>query len=148
MTKLRLTLLVFFVVGMAAGTVFLWLKGIDRQGRQIDNGVVAFKRGDYKTAVDILTPYASRGNKTAQLNVGLAYAMGLGVDRDREKAQVLLRSALGDRAASTYTWVAHSFEVGEGVAKNTDEAASWYRAAAAEGSADAKSWVADHPTQR
>ena len=122
-------------------------EGLDRQARQIESGVVAFKRGDYKKAVDVLTPYANDGDKTAQLNLGLAYAMGLGVERDRDKARALLRSALGDRTAPTYAWVARSFEVGDGVAKNSDEATSWYRAAAEEGSADAKSWIAAHPGQ-
>jgi TPR repeat protein len=103
------------VVLAAAG--YFGLQSMRREARAVDDGVVEFKKGNYMSAVQMLTPYADRGNMAAELNVGIAYAFGLGVSRDRERAHALFRQSLGSRAPETYLWVARSFETGDGVAK-------------------------------
>lgn len=125
------------VVVLAAGGYF-GLQTIKREQRAVDDGVVEFKKGNYASAVRMLAPYAGRGNKTAELNVGIAYAFGLGVSRDRQRAHALLRDSLGSRAPETYLWVAKSFETGDGVTKDSKEAIAWYRIAADDGSSEAR----------
>ena len=122
---------------LAAGGYF-GLQTIKREQRAVDDGVVEFKNGNYASAVRMLAPYAERGNKTAEFNVGVAYAFGLGVSRDRERARGLLRDSLGSRAPETYLWVAKSFETGDGVTKDAKEAMAWYRIAADDGSSKAR----------
>ena len=128
------------IVGMAAlgGSGYFALQAIRRHARAVDDGVVEFKKGNYESAVRMLSPYADQGDKTAELNVGIAYAFGLGVKRDRDRARALLRRSLGSRAQDTYFWVAKSFETGDGVAKDSQEAMAWYRIAADDGSSEAR----------
>jgi TPR repeat protein len=122
---------------LAIGGYFA-LQAMQREARAVDDGVVEFKKGNYETAVRMLTPYADRGDKAAELNLGLAYAFGLGVKRNRERAHTFFRQSLGSRAQETYLWVAKSFESGDGVAKDAEEAIAWYRIAADDGSSEAR----------
>jgi uncharacterized protein len=123
------------VLGVGGYFALQVMKG---DARAVDDGVVEFKKGNYESAVRMLTPYADRGNKAAELNVGIAYAFGFGVKRDRERARALLRNSLGARAQDMYLWVAKSFETGDGVAKDAQEAIAWYRIAADDGSSEAR----------
>jgi TPR repeat protein len=124
------------LVVVAAGTYF-GMQALRREGRAVDDGVVEFKKGNYETAVRMLTPYADRGNKAAELNLGIAYAFGLGLHRNRDRAHALFRESLGARAPDTYLWVAKSFETGDGVGRDAEEAIAWYRIAANDGSKEA-----------
>jgi TPR repeat protein len=141
MTKSRVTIVVLALL-IAAGTAAYWLVArIDSEAKAVDNGVVEFKRGNYESAVRILSPYADRGNQAAQLNLGLAYAFGQGVSKDRDRARQLLKSALGAKSAEMYAWIAKSFEMGDGVAKDPTEATAWYHIAAEAGSSEAQEWL-------
>jgi TPR repeat protein len=122
---------------LAAGGYF-GLQLMKREDRAVDDGVVEFKKGNYESAIRMLTPYSDRGNKAAELNVGIACAFGLGVRRDRDRAHALFRHSLGLRARDTYLWIAKSFETGDGVAKDANEAMAWYRIAADDGSSEAR----------
>jgi TPR repeat protein len=124
-------------LGVLGAGGYFGLQVMKRDARAVDDGVVEFKKGNYESAVRMLMPYADRGNKAAELNVGIAYAFGLGVKRDRERAHALLRNSLGARAQDMYLWVAKSFETGDGVAKDAQEAIAWYRIAADDGSSEA-----------
>ena len=125
------------VAVLAAGGYF-GLQTMKREARAVDDGVVEFKKGNYESAVRMLTPYADNGNKAAELNVGIAYAFGLGVSRSRERAHALFRHSLGSKSQDTCMWVAKSFETGDGVAKDMEEAIAWYRIAAEDGSIEAR----------
>ena len=133
-------LLVVLVLLVGAGSFFLIR--LNRDARVVDSGVVEFKKGNYEEAVRILGPYADRGNDAAELNMGMAYAFGLGVPKDSQRARKLLKAAEPGMAAAMYLWVAQSFETGDEVKKDPDEALIWYRIAAEEGSAEAKGWLA------
>ncbi len=58
-----------------------------------DLGSVAFKRGDYVTALKEYSALASDGNSAAQYNVGLMFFKGIGVKPDCAKAAKWLTSA-------------------------------------------------------
>lgn len=135
------------VVALAAGGC-LGLLALVREDRAVDDGVVEFKTGNYESGVRALTPYADRGNTAAELTLGMAYAFGLGVNRDRERAHALLRASLGPEAQKTYLWVARSFDTGDGVAKDAQEAIAWYRIAANDGSGEARDHLKSIGTSR
>jgi TPR repeat protein len=126
---------------LAIASAYLLLLHIRREARAVDDGVVEFKKGNYVDAVRLLTPYADSGNKTAQLNLGIAYAFGLGVKRDRALAHDFLRHSTGKNSAEMSLWIAKSLENGDGVAKDSTEAIAWYRVAADEGSAEARDFL-------
>ena len=56
-------------------------------GATVDEGVEAFKKGDYKTALIILEDLASKNNDKAQFNLGVMYGNGEGVRQDYKKAK-------------------------------------------------------------
>lgn len=57
------------------------------------NGVDAWERGDYKTAVDQWRAAAAKGDPDAMFNLGQAYKLGRGVPADSWKAQDYYRQA-------------------------------------------------------
>jgi uncharacterized protein len=59
----------------------------------LEDGLAAYERFDYATALTALEPLAEQGNVEAQLRLGLMYHKGLGVMRDNAKAMKWLRLA-------------------------------------------------------
>lgn len=66
-----------------------------------EDGVVAFERGDYATALRLWRSLAEEGNAVAQFNLGLMYAYGRGVPQDYVLAHMWfnLAAAQGDQNA-------------------------------------------------
>jgi hypothetical protein len=66
--------------------------------KEFEEGVAAYKRGDYATALKKWRPLAEAGDATAQYNLGVMYANGYGVPQDKVLAYALfnLSSAAGD----------------------------------------------------
>ncbi|MCH8098520.1 MAG: sel1 repeat family protein [Proteobacteria bacterium] len=52
----------------------------------VDEGVVAYNRGDYATALREWRPLAEQGDAEAQFNLGLMYYKGRGVPQDYAEA--------------------------------------------------------------
>jgi len=73
----------------------------------------------------------------AQINLGLLYARGDGVAKDRKEAARWSRLA----AAQGYAQAQVYLGGGDGVEKNLDEAAVWLRKAADQGSLRAKNYL-------
>ncbi len=59
----------------------------------VKQGVDAWSRGDYKAAVDIWRPLATKGDADAQFNLGQAYKLGRGVPVDLPVAVEWFRKA-------------------------------------------------------
>jgi TPR repeat protein len=114
------------------------MKSLKRQAQALEDGVVAYQKGNYDSAIKLLTPFAENGNKRAQRTLGLAYAYSEDEQRDRQRARELLQTSLGPKAVDTYIAIAESFESGEDVSEDIDEAMAWYRIAADEGSTEAR----------
>ena len=53
-----------------------------------DEGVAAYDRGDYATALKEYRPLAEQGHAAAQYNLGLMYANGKGVPQDYVQAHM------------------------------------------------------------
>jgi uncharacterized protein len=141
MSRPQLLTIALAVLVVGGGVAYFTLEHIRTEAQAVDDGVVEFKKGNYEAAVRMLSPYAQRGDQRATLNVGIAYALGLGVSRDRERAHSLLRRAMGPKALEMYVWVAKSFEKGDGVGKDAQEAIAWYQIAANEGSVEARAYL-------
>ncbi len=96
----------------------------------LQEGWSAYYRGDYETAFKELKPVAERGHPAAQVNLGLLYEEGKGVDRDYGKALAWYRRAAAQNYAEAQYRLGLFYETGKGVEGDPAEAVAWYRRAA------------------
>ena len=103
-----------------------------------DEGVAAYDRGDYATALREWRPLAMQGNAAAQYNLGLMYSKGRGVPQDHAEAVRWYRKAAVQGYAAAQFNLALMYDNGRGVTQDYVEAAKWYRKAADQGDAVAQ----------
>lgn len=91
----------------------------------------------FEAAYEALLPLANSGNADAEKLIGVMYAMGLGVERDDERAfEWYLRAAMRGHPGAQ-TGVAWYYEVGRGVsAPDLVRAYMWYALSALGGDPD------------
>jgi uncharacterized protein len=111
---------------------------ISRAG-QFEDGVAAYQRGDFATALGLLQPLADQGNADAQTNLGVLYEKGQGVARDYRKAVRLYRLAAQQGHPDAQFNLGVMYYKGQGVAQGYGEAARLFRLAAEHGNAAAQS---------
>ncbi len=101
-------------------------------------GVDAYERGDYETALKKFLPLAEQGHAGAQNYLGELYAEGKGVPQDYTEAMKWYRlaAAQGDGAAQYFLGV--RYDEGTGVPQDFQEAVRWFREAADQGNAAAR----------
>ena len=85
----RIALIAGTALGLALAAPLL------AQDSAVKAGIDAWTRGDFAAAVEIWQPLAERGDADARFNLGQAYRLGRGVDRDLARAQGLFRTAAG-----------------------------------------------------
>ena len=103
-----------------------------------EDGLAAYRNGDYVKAVTLWRALAEKGDPVAQYRLGDMYAEGKGVARDDATAMTWFqRSANQGNAEAQYN-VGASYAEGLGVAKSDDEAAKWFKRAAEQGMAYAQ----------
>ncbi len=99
----------------------------------IDEGVAAYKRGDYKLALQEWTPLAEQGHANAQYLIGEMYHEGVGVPQDNAAAAMwILRAAEQGHGDAQYL-IGQMYHGGLGVPLDYAEAALWYRRAGEQG---------------
>ncbi len=96
----------------------------------LDEGVAAYKRGDYATALREWRPLAKQGYAKAQYNLGLMYARGHGVPQDFAKALQWYRNAALQGDAQAQHNLAIMYRNGEGVTQDYVQAYMWLNIAA------------------
>ena len=96
-------------------------------------GVAAFDRGDYETALVEFRPLAEQGDARAQFNLGAMYLNGWGVPRDVGEALRWYRLAADHGLADAQFIVGFMYGAGRGVRQDTVAARRWYRKAAEHG---------------
>ncbi len=101
-------------------------------------GVAAYKRGDYATALREWRPLAEQGYAGAQYNLGFMYHNGQGVPPDYAEAVKWYRLAAKQGKADAQFYLATMYRKGQGVLQDYSEAVRWYRLAAQQGDADAQ----------
>ncbi|MGP0059645.1 MAG: lysozyme inhibitor LprI family protein [Beijerinckiaceae bacterium] len=105
----------------------------------LQDGDVAYRRGDYATALKCFRPLAERGDATAQTDLGAMYVKGQGVARDYAEAVRWYRKATDQGYAIAQFNLGGMYVNGLGVPQDYALAADWFRKAADQGYAAAQS---------
>ena len=79
------------------------------------NGLDAYNRGDFATALKEWQPLAEHGNASAQYNLGLMYHTGQGLPQDYAEAAKWYRLAADQGYAQTQTNLGWMYAKGTGV---------------------------------
>jgi TPR repeat protein len=99
----------------------------------VDDGLAAYRAGDFPKAVEAWRALAEKGNAVAQARLGGMYAEGKGVKQDDATAMIWFQRAANQGNAEAQYNVGASYAEGLGVAKSEDEAARWFKRAAEQG---------------
>lgn len=111
--------------------------------KSADAAQAAYARKDYRTALKLWLPLATRGQMTAQLDVGLLYFNGTGVKQNYPMALKWLRKAADQGNAEAQDNVGWQYETGHGVAQNTDAGKRWFLRSANQGYAGGMDHMAE-----
>ena len=120
----RIVLTAAILIGLAAPA-----------GAGFDEGVAAYARGDYPTALREFRLLAKQGDDRAQYNLGIMYDKGAGVPQDYAEAVKWYRKAAEQGNARAQNNVGLLYANGLGVPQDYAEAVRWYRKAAEQGEA-------------
>jgi TPR repeat protein len=105
----------------------------------LENGIEAFKNGNYIESIKLLKPLAERGNAEAQCILGNIYHMGLGVNIDDPKAVQWYQQSARQGYAIASNNLAGIYFMGEcGVAEDYEEALKWSQLSQKQGFEDSK----------
>ena len=96
-------------------------------------GVDAYERGAYETALKKFLPLAEQGHAGAQNHLGELYAEGKGVPQDYTEAMKWYRLAADQGDAWAQSNLGQMYRKGQGVPQDYAEAVKWYRLAADQG---------------
>jgi TPR repeat protein len=112
----------------------------------IDEGVAAYNRGDYDTALWEWRSLAEQGDAGAQLNLGYMYDNGYGVPQDYKEAIKWYRRAAEQGNERAQYNLGLMYEGGYGVLKNNVQAHMWYDIAGVEVAVSYRDYVAREMT--
>jgi TPR repeat protein len=104
----------------------------------LNDGIIAYKKKDYKTAHRLWVPLGEQGDSFIQYFLGKMYDKGQGVPQDYKEAGKWYRLSAeqGDESAQSNLGVMYS--KGRGVLQDYKEAFKWYRLSAEQGFATAQ----------
>lgn len=126
----------FSVLTLALGLALAApLPGWAQADEAFSKGVSAYEDGDYEAAAVIWSPLAEDGSPEAQRNLAQLYRLGLGVQKDDERAYELYTAAAEQNSVEAQVNVAFQLLTGEGVEKDSKQAALWFAKAADQGDA-------------
>ena len=108
-----------------------------------NDGLRAYAKGDYKTAIKEFQPLAEQGNKDAQFRLGFIYSQGQGVLKDYRKAVKWFRKAAEQDSAYGQVNLGIMYIDGMGVPKDLNKAKYWINKAYDNPNASSKTkdWV-------
>jgi uncharacterized protein len=90
-----------------------------------NEGAIAYKKRDYKTAYKAWHPLAQKGNSDAQYSIGMMHEEGRGIAVDKKEAFKWFLKAAERGVGHAQTTVANYYRLGIGVEQNEKEAARW-----------------------
>lgn len=93
----------------------------------------AYESGEYRTALQYWMPLAEQGDPNAQLNVGLMYDAGRGLEVNPVRAVHWYRQSAENGLAAAQYNLGLMYRDGQGVEKDRQLANSWIERAAAQG---------------
>ena len=117
---------------------FLCLLLATPAGAGFDEGMAAWERGDFASALREWRPLAEQGNVEAQVYLGLMYYNGEGLPQDYAEAVRWYRKAAAQGLAEAQHYLGQMYETSQGVPQNYAQAYKWYNIAAAQGDRDAR----------
>lgn len=117
---------------LSIGVLFCLLL-IGQAHASFQDGMQAYTRKDYPTALVLLKPEAEAGNSIAANIVGVMYMNALGVPQDDAEAMKWYRIGADKGYAVAQTNVGFLYERGRGVARDLNEARRWLEKASAQG---------------
>ena len=103
-------------------------------GTTLDEGVVAYKKGDYKAGLVIFEDLASKNDAIAQYYLGKMYANGFGVKKDYLKAKYWYEKAAAKGFAEAQNSLGVLYDYGYGVKQDRKIAKKWFNKACNAGS--------------
>ena len=106
-------------------------------GDDYQDGVDAANKGDFKTAHELLLPFAEQGEATAQSNLGFIYSNGQGVPQDYKEAVKWFRLSAEKGYASAQFNLGLMYVKGQGVLQDYALAHMWFNIAGSNGNKDA-----------
>ena len=119
------------------GALLLWALAPQAHA-DVQSAIASYRAGDFQAAFDELKMLAEQNDPLSQHALGLLYAEGAGVQRNRtEAARWYAKAAEQGLAQSQYN-LAVSYFTGIGVPQDYGFAAKWYRKAALQGDARAQ----------
>ena len=98
-----------------------------------EDGLAAYRAGDYQKAFRLWKPVAEQGHYGAQYNIGLMYAAGDGVPQNDAKAVHWFTKAAKQGFAKAQLSLGLMYTKGEGVPKNYVRGYAWLSISAAQG---------------
>lgn len=101
----------------------------------LEEGVAAYNRSDYATALREFKLLASQGHAGAQANLGVMYGNGQGTVKDYKEAMKWFELAAQQGDVGAQTNLALMYKNGQGKAQDFSQALYWYRLAASQGDA-------------
>ena len=108
----------------------------------VEEGVIAYQRGDFAAALSVLVPEAEAGDPTAQFHLGLMYDFGEGVANNFAEAARWYRKAAEQGHGDAQYNIGVLYYTGKGVTKDLAEAAKWFKLAATQGNVFAQNNMA------
>ena len=102
-----------------------------------EDGVAAYERQDYATALRLWRPLADQGDARAQNNLGVMYSNGQGVPQDYAEAVRWYRKAADQGFARAQNNLGVMYSNGRGVPQDYVQAHMWLNLAATKGDKDA-----------
>ena len=96
-------------------------------GDDLQDGIDAYQKQDYKTAHRLWLPLAEQGDALAQTYLGVMYAKGGGVAQDYKEAVKWWRPSAEQGDAYAQFNLGVMYYEGLGVPQDYEEAEKWYR---------------------
>ncbi len=106
--------------------------------RTYEQGLTAYKSGQYRDALAILKPYAAAGDPLAQLTLGNMYKQGLGVLKDVNQAALWYSKAALQGDLDAKFSLALMYIRGDSVTRDKTQALNWLKDAAEQGHRQAR----------
>ena len=117
---------------------FLFLFSGSVYGDDLQDGLDAYQKQDYKTAHRLWLPLAEQGVADAQYNLGVMYDNGEGVPQDDKEAVKWYRLSAEQGIAKAQYVLGVKYETEQGVFQDYKKAVKWYRISAEQGLAESQ----------
>lgn len=125
------------IFGTAIGILLLLFASRAAAG-PFEEGLLAYERGDYQSALGIWRPLAEKGDAAAQFNIGLLHDTGQGIAEDAGAAAHWYRLAADQSYAKAQLNLGDLYASGRGVPQDFLQAAELYEEAAKQRNANAR----------